>query len=171
MPLFLAEVSSVDKNNYTCSVQPVDDAQAERVGVRLLPIESESPQGLVCFPKVGTMVLCARFEKEEFFVISVFEVESFIFIVSDQFKMEVNKDGETIFNDGQNEGLVKAPELKAQVDKNTAILQAIKNVLEGSIINEVGNGAPSVLQAALSTVTLGKPTADLSNIQNTKIKH
>lgn len=173
MPLFLAKVVEVDKNKYTCTVAPIDDAAAQRFDVRLLPIETESgtQTGFVCFPEKDTEVLCVKFDKDETFILAVFKVESVLWLVGDSFKMAVDNNGNTVFNDGQNEGLVIAPELKKQVDKNTAILDAIKAVLEGSPINEPGNGAPSALQVALKAATTGKETADLSNIQNTKIKH
>lgn len=172
VPLFLSKVASVDKNKYTCVVDPIDDARAQRVDVRLLPIEADDePKGLVCFPKIESIVLCATFEQCEVIVLSVFEIESIVWIVNGNFKMTVDAEGNVVFNDGQNEGMVIAPELKKQVDKNTELLNAIKAVLEGSVINEPGSGAPSALQIALKAATAGKETADLSNIQNTKIKH
>jgi hypothetical protein len=173
MPLFLAKVITIDKNKYTCSVQPVDEAISTRFNVRLLPVETEEEQqkGLVLFPAQDSLVLCAKFDQDESFILSVFEIESVLWLVGEAFKMSIDNQGNAVFNDGQNQGLVIAPELKVQVDKNTAILDAIKIVLEGVSIPEPGNGAPSALQAALKIATQGKETADLSNIQNTKIKH
>lgn len=173
MPLFLAKVVEVDKNKYTCTVAPIDDAAAQRFDVRLLPIETESgtQTGWVCFPEKDSEVLCAKFDKDEAFILSVFKIESVMWLVGDNFKMTVDNNGNTVFNDGQNEGMVIAPELKKQVDKNTAILDAIKLVFEGTPVNEPGNGAPSALQIALKAATTGKDTADLSSIQNKKIKH
>lgn len=171
--LFLAEVLEVDKDKCTCKIQPLDDAVSQRLDVRLLPVEKEetAPKGFVCFPALESIVLCANFDQNEVFVISVFEIESVVWGVGESFKLEIDSQGNAVFNDGDNEGLVKAPELKTQIDKNTATLNAILGILNGPIVNEPGNGLPSVLHTALKAAVAGKQTADLSKIQNTKIKH
>lgn len=68
-------------------------------------------------------------------------------------------------------GLVKAQELKTQLDKTNAVVQAILTVLAGVNIPEAGGGAPSALQAALKGALLGKAVGDFANLESTKVFH
>lgn len=80
------------------------------------------------------------------------------------------KDG-TVELDGKNfGGLVKADELKAQLDKNNQILQTIKNIASVPV-NEPGNGSPSAFQAALSAALSTLQTGDFSQIKSDKVLH
>lgn len=67
-------------------------------------------------------------------------------------------------------GLVKAETLKSEVDKNTAMWNALLQAIS-TPVTEPGNGAPSALQAALQAALSGRPLADLSDIENETVKH
>lgn len=78
------------------------------------------------------------------------------------------KDGKMTINGEAFGGIVNAIELKKQVDKNTAVLEAIKTAFQNWM------PVPSDGGAALKGLTTGfvsMDTADLSNIENDKIKH
>lgn len=78
------------------------------------------------------------------------------------------KDGKMTINGETFGGIVNAIELKTQVDKNTAVLEAIKTVFQ-SWVTVPNDGGASLKTASAAFVSLD--TADLSNIQNDKIKH
>lgn len=80
----------------------------------------------------------------------------------------VLKDGKMTVNGETFGGIVNAIELKNQVDKNTAVLEAIKTSFQNW--TPVPNDGGAVLKGLASAFT-GLQTADLSNIQNDKIKH
>lgn len=85
-----------------------------------------------------------------------------------------------VFNDGNNNGLVKVAELTAKLntveqDLNS-LKQALQAVIGGAPIPEPGSGAPSALQVALAaglgsyygqTIT----ETQQADIENTEIKH
>jgi len=75
------------------------------------------------------------------------------------------------FDDGQNNGLVKVDVLKEYISKTNQILNAILTVINGTPINEPGNGAPSALQTVLKTSLAGKNTEPATQIENDKVKH
>lgn len=122
-------------------------------------------------PKQNTKCLIGTIENEEAasFLIWAEEIDEIEIIDSSGFKCHLKK-GKMTLNGDSFGGIVKAPELKTQVDKNSQILQAMLNVFQMPV-NEPGNGAPSVFQATLMSATAGKQVADLSNIENDKIKH
>ena len=71
----------------------------------------------------------------------------------------------------RHSGLIIIDKLKAQIDKNSLILNNLLTVLTGPPVLEPGNSAPSALQAVLGALLAGKGTADLSNITNDDVKH
>ncbi len=92
------------------------------------------------------------------------------------------KAGEVELNGTGLGGLVKAGELKDQLEKNNKILKALLQTLS-TPVTEPGNGSPSAFQAALKMAvdlaftvpgSPGPPApqvADLSNIENDKVQH
>lgn len=80
----------------------------------------------------------------------------------------VLKDGKMTINGETFGGIVNAIELKKQVDKNTAVLEAIKTAFQNWM--PVPNDGGGVLKG-LSSAFTSLDTADLSNIENDKIKH
>jgi hypothetical protein len=171
IPVIVTEgnVTAVDKDKHTCDVDRPDlpDLPAVRLNATLDP----GNDIITVFPKVGSKVLCILVENQpaDAFMLTATDIEEISVKIGDM-TILVNKDN-IQFNDGQLGGMVKAKELKTQIDKNTEVLKALLQILTGTTINEPGNGAPSALQLALSAVLAGKQTADLSSIENSKIKH
>ncbi len=163
------KVKSIDKDKNTCDIEPLNGG-AEYQDVRLQPITGSNSTGFFLYPKQDTNVLALIINQTEVFLLSVQEVESMKLFVSDSFKLEVDNQGNAVFNDGNNGGLIIIQKLQEQIDKNSQLLQTMLNVFS-SPVSEPGNGAPSVFQAALLAATTGQQVANLSNITNDKIKH
>lgn len=72
-------------------------------------------------------------------------------------------------NDGELGGLVKAEELKIQIDKNTLALKTLQDVFKAFVPVPSDGGA--ALKVALNTAYTALQLADLSNVQNEKITH
>ncbi|QQV91586.1 hypothetical protein Peternella1_50 [Winogradskyella phage Peternella_1] len=101
------------------------------------------------------------------FLISATEIEAFEMVDKTGFKCCLN-DGKLTLNGEDFEGIVKAPELKTQIDKNTLILQKIQEVFNSWVPSPQDGGT------ALKTMVaqfISLPRADLSDIKNDKIKH
>jgi hypothetical protein len=83
------------------------------------------------------------------------------------FKVDLNA-GQMTVNGDSFSGIVKAPELKEQIDKNTKILELIQQVFNSwTPIPEDGGGALKSLVNQFTSLQ----RADLSNIENQVIKH
>lgn len=119
-------------------------------------------------PKIETLALVGSIHNgEACFMISCEEIDGYEIIDKSGFKLVLNNGLLTINGDNFG-GIVNAKELKTQVDKNTAILQSMQTVFSSWTPSPNDGGA--ALKALVSSfVSLQR--ADLSNIENTTIKH
>lgn len=101
------------------------------------------------------------------FLLHADEIDELLISDKTGFKFDLNEGLLTINGDSFG-GIVKAPELKAQVDKNTELLESIKSAFNSWTPSPQDGGAAL---KALSSSFVSKPTADLSNIQNETVKH
>lgn len=151
-------VKSVETDNYTCTVE---FEGIELSDVRLTAVVDSDSKSVIA-PAVNSDVLIA--------FVGSSETDAVIVAYSKIEEITINANQITI-NNGDNGGLIKIEELKTQISKNNQILQSIMSIISGAPIPESGNGAPSAFQSVLSAVIAGKSVANLSNIENTKIKH
>lgn len=120
-------------------------------------------------PTVGTICLVGIKENNgaNVFLIDADEIEEYLIADKTGFKVRLNDLGLTLNGDTLG-GIVKAKELKTQVDKNTEILNQIQTVFNSWItVPQDGGAALKALSTAFTTLQ----RADLSNIENEKIKH
>ena len=120
-------------------------------------------------PKVGTICLLGVIQNNTaaVFLIDAAEIEEYLITDEKGFKLHL-KEGKLTINGDEFGGIVKAPELKTQVDKNTEAIKALQQIFNSwTPVPEDGGAA---LKSLVSTFT-SKPTADLSNIENETIKH
>lgn len=150
-----ATVISVDKTKDTCVVQETGDDN-ELTDVRLISVIDTISKKVVIYPKVGSIVLVGFIGKSK-------RAMSFVVQYSETDGLMLN---------GNDYSMVKAEELKTQLDKNNDLMTAIITVINSSVpITEPGSGSPSAFQAALKTAITLKTLGDFSNIKNDKVKH
>lgn len=101
------------------------------------------------------------------FLISAEEIETIELQDKTGFKCLLN-DGLLTINGENYEGIVKAPELKTQLDKNTKILEKMQDVFSSWVTSP--NDGGEALKSQVSQFT-GLPRANLNNIKNDTIKH
>lgn len=150
---FEAEVLARDDDRLTVEAVPL--AGGDALEVSLKAADDGLTDGVVEFPAVGSVVLIAKVgaQGERYAVVKCSAVDKV-----------------TLYG-GTHGGLVNWPACREQLEKNTAILQSLLNILTGTPVNEPGNGSPSALQAALSTALAGQQPGDFEDLENTKITH
>jgi hypothetical protein len=123
---------------------------------------------MILKPKVGSLALVGAIHNgEACFMISCEEIEAFELVDQSGFKFDLNN-GLLKINGENYGGIVNAKELKAQVDKNTLILQNIQTVFANW--TPVPNDGGASLKALVTVFTTLQRT-NLGNIENPKIKH
>lgn len=120
-------------------------------------------------PKAQTICLLGIEENNpaNTFLINATEIEEIELQDATGFKIHL-KDGKMTINGDSCGGVVNAIELKTQVDKNTLILEKIQQVFNTWVPAPQDGG--SALKSLVSQFS-ALPRADLSNIENEKIKH
>lgn len=163
-------VKAVDAAAATCDVEPIEKGAVFQ-DVKLQTLVGAEQFGLVLHPKIDSPVFILVINETEFFLLSCQHIETLQLNVNNKFSLDIDAEGNCVMDDGQFGGLIKIQELKTQIDKNTAMLKAMQGVISASVIPEPGLGLPSALQTALKGAVSALPLADLTNIENPKIKH
>jgi hypothetical protein len=164
---FTAEVLEVDKDNDTCKVQVPEGP--ELFGISLTAIEDTHSTKVVAYPKPGSMVMISLIgnQNSEAYVSKCSDIESFL-IKTDKHQLLIAADGSQ-FDDGQLGGMVKAKELKTQLDKTNALVQAIADCLNQWVPTPSDGGA--ALKTLVSSMLPGKQVGNYTDIENPKVKH
>lgn len=171
--VFSAKVSGVNIEAKTITILDVDEL--EFTDVRLSASEDDK-HSLMLVPKLQSTVLVAQIgdDLNTLFVVAINEVDCIVgkfktIAVEDDAGFTIGlTNGVLKLNGDEFGGIVKAPELKAQVDKNTEILKALQTAF-GNWIPTPNDGGAALKSATTQLSSL--PRADLSKIENTKIKH
>ncbi|MBV7268367.1 hypothetical protein [Winogradskyella luteola] len=157
-----AKVESVDWNNRTMVVKDlIDDLEFFDVILGLGSVNIKPVLGTLCL--IGVILN----NDAQTFLISANEIEGIEIIDKTGFKAYLNN-GKLTLNGENYEGIVKAPELKLQIDKNTKILQMIQQVFSSWVTSPNDGGAAL---KGLSGQFTSLQRADLANIKNETIKH
>ena len=161
-------VESVDRESCTCNLSR--EGLPELLNVRLSSITSPGENIIVIYPKKGATVVCAMVNNTltDYAVISVSEVEELSGNI-DGMKLSWTKDGITI-NDGSNGGLTITPELKKQLEKNTARIDMIIAILKNQITSVSLQPNPGWV-GIVTPLFEALQKEDYSGIENKKVKH
>lgn len=149
-------VTSIDEDERTCVCDPIDDPDSQIFNVKFQAVIN-SALGIFIKPKLNTHVIVTFINQNAGFISLVSEIDEIL----------INCDS-VVFNDGDNGGLINIGKLITQVDKNTAVLKEMQSVFSGWV--PVPNDGGAALKASTTSFT-SLPRADLSDIEDTKIKH
>ncbi len=152
----ICTVTAIDEAERSCEVVPIDDADDKIFNVKFQAVINSS-LGIFIKPKLNSAVI----------VTFINQNAGFISLVSEIDKILINCDS-VIFNDGDNGGLINIQKLITQIDKNTAVIKEIQKAFNGWV--PVPNDGGAALKG-VSTPFTNLDTADLSDIEDTKIKH
>lgn len=144
----LARVISVDKEAFTCDVALLNE-EPDLYDVALNVEHSE--QGVVAFPVVDSIVVVNYLNRDVAFVALTSEVKS------------VQIHGK------QYGGLIKIEELRKELNKTNAVVNALVNSLK-SFTPVSGDGGAALKIFATSQLT-GKQVGSWDTIENEEVKH
>ena len=150
-------VKSVNETARTCVVEPIGD-EADYDDVRL-QATSSSTVGVVLIPTVGSVVA----------VTFVNDTAGFVSLYTAIDKLLIDT-ASTVFNGGDNDGLVKINDLVSQMNKTEKDINDLKTALSGWV--SVPNDGGAALKTALTSFfgTTLKLTVK-KDMEDTKITH
>lgn len=149
--VFQAEVTSVDQENDVCDVKMIEN-DLDLYDVRLKATIDGSSKGILIVPTVGSKVLVGVINNN----------------LNDLFIAQFSEVDLIQYDDGSFGGLVRADNLKTELDKTKAVVAAIKQSLDAWVT--VPNDGGAALKTLWGTNGAGKNVGDYSNIENPKIK-
>ena len=155
--LKVGKASNINKSDFTFTFSPIDEG-ADVEGVRMKVIEDGTNESFIIIPKDNT------------FVVVAFHNDTTAQCVKVQLSDEIIVNTELfLFNNGDNEGLVKINELTDKLNKLTDEVNALVNKFNTHTHPGVtsGGASTSVPIAQAQTVT----AFNKSDYENDKIKH
>jgi hypothetical protein len=170
IPVLITEgiVSVVDRAKRTCNV--TREGLPELLNVRLNSISEPGKNVITIYPKKGSAVLCALVENQQTdcVVISANKIEELAGEISG-LKLSWTRDG-IIINDGNNGGLTITPELRKQLDRNSARIDNVIEILKTSITSVSLQPNPAWV-GIVTPLLEALQKEDYSGIENKKVKH
>lgn len=163
-------VTEVDEANMTCTVKPAD-GRALLYGVRLRAAIDDSDLGVVAIPAKGSSVVVAYLLGDDArpVVVATSDVERVVIRCQGEASIEVASDGKVILNGGDHGGLVKIQELVTNLNRNVAMLSAMKTAF--SSWSPVPTDGGAALKAVMTAALAGKNPGSFSAIENNRVTH
>lgn len=163
------KVTGID--GLTCTVER--DGLPELLGVRLTSVDRTLAGQILITPRLNSDVLCILIENNEAeaCVISNSEIDK-IEIWFDENKtqgLRIDENG-IIIDEGSNEGMVKAPEIKTQLDLLSTRVDVILDVLENVVSScalHPNPAWPTIITPILAPLV----REDFNDIQNERVQH
>lgn len=165
MTLVRAKVTAV--SDQVIDVTPISE-DADILDVKIRVVEDDNEAGVMIYPVIDSVVLVGLIDDTDAYLLQCSEVERMV-IKTENFRLEVDAQGNVVFNNGTNSGLVILPKLAIEIEKLNSYLNAIKQTFN-SFVPVPGDGG-AALKTAMSAALATLPFADLSEVGNDKIKH
>lgn len=151
--VIIARVMQVDEKELSITVTELD-MLTKIYDVRLMPAMGEKANSIVCIPKAGSLALIGIINNNP----------------GANYMIMCQECDKVIINGGDFGGLIKIQELQKQMKKDSAILQALLDIINGAPLTQPAN-SPSVLQTALKTRMSALQKGDYSEIENKNVTH
>lgn len=176
VPAVSCTVRSVDRQAGTIVATDADGLDYSDVRLRAV-VEGSNGAGLLVYPVVGSQVVISVLDGIDTmtFVSQYSDIEEFVLTTANGISLRLTKEGELHLNGDSLEGLVKAVELKQQLDKTNAVVDAMQQVFVATLPVPLWTPKPSdggaSLKVAMTKALLNKKVGDFSNLQNQTVKH
>lgn len=166
----VCKVLSVDQGNCTIQAEPVN-GHAEMHNVKLRAAADGANTGFVLFPVPGTHVLVASIDNNvnNSFVVMIEQFDRLRISQDNGFSLEVNPQGQVLFNGGNQGGMVIVGNLVARLNSIESDLNTLRTLFNTWIVTPSDGGAAL---KALITPWASSPLSATqpSQIENTRIK-
>jgi len=161
-------VVAVNRDTKTCDVER--ENKPKLFEVRLNAFLESGDNVITIYPKIDSKVLCAIIENDvsDAYVLDCTDIEEISGQIGDV-KVKMTADG-IVFNEGKIGGMVKANELKTQLDKLTKRVDGIIRAIENGI-TVPQDGGTSLQKTIVVALKLLTDKEEFGQLENDKIKH
>lgn len=160
--IFDGFVVSINEGDGTCDVNISGEGEPELVlpGVSMRSVADGDKSGIMFIPEVGAHVVFCKVEGQS----------DYVLIKTSKLKKTVLNCDNIVFNEGLNEGLVKAPELTEKLNALEKQLNELKQILSSwtPVPQDGGAALKGVISSWAGNSLL---ETQQSEIENDKIKH
>lgn len=170
--LFLSTVVSVDVENRMCAVQSVVDNNSTTIP--RVNLSTEANDGFIKIPKVDSTILVMLSQTDrEYYMIMCEDLQD-IFITVNNHSINVNQlqvsATTTVFNGGNNKGLVKVSDLVDKLNKIEQQVNKINVALQGwTPVSSDGGAALKTFYNTLQPQDLIQTV--IGDLENEKVTH
>lgn len=167
-PLLTGKVVAVDAD--TCDVDPSDGGPTIYM-VRLKPAIGTSEVGTITWPKVGSTCVIAELDGDanKYLLVNCEQVDRVLVKMTGGATVEVKNNGTLELNGPQYGGLVKVQDLRQDLAKVNAILQAMQQVFTNWMPANGDSGVAALKAASNAFTGLQRPT--YNTIESQKTQH
>lgn len=162
-----AEVTAVDKDADTCTLEPVN-GDATMVNVRLRSIIDNADAGLRIYPVIGSIVLAGIIANDDnrAFVLATSDIESISMDGPNGFQLRLKNDGTLELNGGTLGGLVIVENLVDNLNRLENKLNDLVSKYNSHNHVETGGvtGPPPAPETPISPLTV------VADVENPKVK-
>lgn len=165
-----AVVRSVDEDEFTCEVSPLDLEDLTLTARLSAAIDATPDSYFQVFPEVGSNVLVHAIndDPDNLVVHTVREIDEVRFKI-DQTLFKSTSEGH-VFDGGENGGMTITPELVAQLDIMSARIDTIEQAIRLGVPVS-GDGGAAFKSSMVSILNVNPNKEDFSSIENEKVKH
>lgn len=161
----IGTATNIRANESLLDVQPLSGALI--LDVRINPLEN-SLNGLRIIPKENTNVIVTFINKQEAYLALCDEIESLEIKIGES-TLKIT-DGEVLFNEGNNDGLVKISDLVTKLNNVESDLNNLKAAFTSWVVAPTdGGGALKIATATWAASVLTQTVQ--TDLEDTKIKH
>ncbi|MBS1944772.1 MAG: hypothetical protein JST98_06110 [Bacteroidetes bacterium] len=167
-PLLTGKVIAVEAD--TCDVDPSDGGPTIYM-VRLKPAIGTAQVGAITYPKVGSPCVIAELDGDanKYILVNCEQVDRLLVKLQGGATVEVKNDGTLELNGAQYGGLVKVQQLRQELAKVNAILQAVQQAFSSWMPANGDSGVAALKAASNAFTALQRP--DYNTIESQKTKH
>jgi len=170
----MATVKAVDKDKLECTVVPLTNDELEIEGVNLKAVIDDTKNGFVQIPKIGSIVLISLIENTDgdHFVTMYSDIEEVQLIQNNQEILKIDKDGNVLFHQGLNKGLIKIESLVAKLNAVEEKLNALIDDYKGHNHKYTDDGVAVVTTGLVAPPNINNLTkTTVTDLENNKVQH
>ena len=169
--MFVCSVTSVDEAKHTCAADTLN-ADGTKSGLIGIKLNCDPNDSFMIVPAIDSTIFVVMTSNKEFYMCGWADIDKIVCQIDNNISLIGDSSG-WVFNDGNNDGMIKISPFISKINKIEAYLNALYIVLSGLTPAgpETGLAAMKASILAASTEILNIGTSTKTDYENKKVKH